>query len=352
MSNFGARGNFARSGGGGGRGGTWGGPPKGTFLSGVWHCDCTPPLPAVHLQVKKETANKGRWFRSCQKPQQQRCKFFLWDSDAHARENAALANNSRTEPGHAATTPRAQRVPSPPPPYTPEAGPSEPNRKHGRASAQQEEDEYGFGDGDDDFEVQLNHAMVEAETPSKRPRTETDAFTTPSRPTRRKLPWQTDDTPIPNALPTPQTESRTSNFFPTRFAAPQGSLLTPSRHRSSDDSAIMTPGSSPNETPTPVRFKDVPPSDLVRDVFGLLSEANVQMNEQTRKNLTAVLSRHATIIEGVKKGRKVARASITAKIAKVTELTYRVSTLEAELEAEKAKVNHLKWSLEHGQPSE
>lgn len=114
----------------------------------------------------------------------------------------------------------------------------------------------------------------------------------------------------------------------------------------------MTPTSSQNETPTPARFKNVSESDLARDVFGVLGEANVQMSEQARKNLTTVLLKHVTMAEGVKKGRDVARASITAKTAKVTELTYRVNTLEAELEAEKAKVNHLEWSLEHGQQSD
>ena len=78
----------------------------------------------------------------------------------------------------------------------------------------------------------------------------------------------------------------------------------------------------------------------------------MQVTEQTRKSLTDVLSRHATVAEGVRKGREVARASIAAKTAKVTELTYRINTLEAELEAEKAKVNHLQWSLEHGSQSD
>jgi hypothetical protein len=106
---------------------------------------------------------------------------------------------------------------------------------------------------------------------------------------------------------------------------------------------------SPNGTPTPARFKNVSESDLARDAFDVLRDVNVQLDEQARANLAAVLSRHATIAEGVKRGREVARASAAAKTAKVTELTYRVSTLEAELEAEKAKVAHLQWSLEHGQ---
>lgn len=39
------------------------GPPKprGSFLNGVWHCECAPPLPAIHYPVKKAGPNKGRW---------------------------------------------------------------------------------------------------------------------------------------------------------------------------------------------------------------------------------------------------------------------------------------------------
>jgi hypothetical protein len=37
-----------------------------------------------------------------------------------------------------------------------------------------------------------------------------------------------------------------------------------------------------------------------------------------------------------------------AKDAKITELTYRINTLEANLEAEKALVKHLQWEAENG----
>ena len=37
-------------------------------------CDCN--IPAVQRQVKKECANKGRWFWCCPKSQGQGCKFF------------------------------------------------------------------------------------------------------------------------------------------------------------------------------------------------------------------------------------------------------------------------------------
>jgi hypothetical protein len=55
----------------------------------------------------------------------------------------------------------------------------------------------------------------------------------------------------------------------------------------------MTPSASPKETPTPARFKNVSEHDMVRDALGVLRDANVQLDEQIRRNLTAVLSRHA-----------------------------------------------------------
>lgn len=40
------------------------------------------------------------------------------------------------------------------------------------------------------------------------------------------------------------------------------------------------------------------------------------------------------------------RATVKAKDARIAELTYRIGTLEAELEAEKAMVKHLEWEAQ------
>ncbi|PVH99511.1 hypothetical protein DM02DRAFT_594241 [Periconia macrospinosa] len=328
------------------------GPPKprGSFLDGIWYCDCNPPLPAIHFPVKKAGPNKGRWFRTCQKEQSDdsRCKFFLWDTDAAPREKAALANNSRTEPGRAnAVTPSRTKAVSPPSPLPPASTSSNSTRKRMRASYQSDdEDEYGFGDNTATFDEELDNIVTAVETPSKKARIE-DAFTTPKR---RKLPWQKDE-PSSNTygLQTPQTENRAlANPFTTK--APLDIFTTPSKPTSLDAGSIqtMTPSSSPMETPTPSRFKSVATEgDVVRDIFGVLSRANVKLDEQTTRDITAVLSKYVTLSEGVKKGRDVARASVKAKDAKITELTYRVNTLEAELEAERATVAHLQWRAEH-----
>ncbi|KAH8676276.1 hypothetical protein BX600DRAFT_508440 [Xylariales sp. PMI_506] len=80
-------------------------PENGYFTKGQWHCNCKPRLPAVQFQVRRESANKGRWFWTCQIPRTKgktgnpaNCGFFLWDDEAKQREKGAVLNNSRTEP--------------------------------------------------------------------------------------------------------------------------------------------------------------------------------------------------------------------------------------------------------------
>jgi hypothetical protein len=81
--------------------------------------------------------------------------------------------------------------------------------------------------------------------------------------------------------------------------------------------------------------------DLVRDVFGFLQIHGVQLSPTTGTDLTTLLAKHSRAAEGYKRGREVSRKIIVAKEAKVTELTYRIATLEAELEAERATVEYL-----------
>lgn len=57
--------------------------------------DCRKP--ALFLTVKKEGANKGKHFYTCDT---KRCDFFLWEQDAKARErDALLTHNCRSENG-------------------------------------------------------------------------------------------------------------------------------------------------------------------------------------------------------------------------------------------------------------
>jgi hypothetical protein len=235
-----------------------------------------------------------------------------------------LSANARTEPGRVEPSTPSRRRPSPPPPYTVDTGASGPSRKRCHATIDSD-DEYGLGQTDNTLDDELRAA---ADTPSKA--VKTSEYATPS--TRRKLPWQMDQPTRGSGtgLHTPQTGGRNHDLFSTRLSA------TPSRHQTA------TPSSS-FETPTPGRFRNIAPDDLVRDVFDLLQDNHVRLTAGTQVDLKDLLSRHTKNVEGLRRGRDVSRSAIKAKEAKITELTYRVSTLEAELEAEKAMVKHLQW---------
>ncbi|KXH57704.1 hypothetical protein CSAL01_07083 [Colletotrichum salicis] len=81
-------------GGGGGRTSSPSPPPSqkkrldGLFLEGNWYCNCQPRQSAKFLQVSKKTANRGRWFYTCEK-RRGGCNFFLWAEDAENRAGAA-----------------------------------------------------------------------------------------------------------------------------------------------------------------------------------------------------------------------------------------------------------------------
>ncbi|KAJ4987393.1 hypothetical protein SVAN01_07131 [Stagonosporopsis vannaccii] len=311
---------------------------RGLFVEGVWHCDCTPRQPANHFEVKKPGPNQGKWCKfqdamcTCQKQQddKSRCKFFLWDSDAHPREATALARNSRTEPPIAG--PKAPKRCITPPLYTFGRDSGEPSRKRDRTASVGLTDEYGF-EASQDFGNELDHVMAAVETPRKAVRT--TEVTTPS--TKRVLPWSKENQEAINlsGLQTPQT-SHTTPADPS----PSGlrkSLLAPSRPLGSV---------SPDETPTPNRFKDSGKDELVQDVLALLRDAGIRFGAMLENDLKVLVSKRTKTAEGLRRGRDVARSTIKARDAKITELGYRISTLEAELEAERALVKHLQWEVE------
>lgn len=244
-------------------------------------------------------------------------------------------SNSRTEPAQTNfnTPSKPRNVPSPPSAYTPQHIPQQ-SKKRSRATVE-EDDEFGFDGGEDpDFNNELSHMLEAAETPSKAART--GNHTTPAR---RTLPWIKAEPE--HGLQTPQTGRR--DPFPTRFAEPGGSFLTPSKFKehANDMHQTLTPASSPFDTPTPSRFKDVgdigAKDDLTRDVFGLLHEGNVNLSSQTETNLRGLLKRHTRKTEGFRRGQEQVRLSVKTKEAKIAELEYRISMLESGLEPEHAQ---------------
>ncbi|KAF2277529.1 uncharacterized protein EI97DRAFT_416491 [Westerdykella ornata] len=318
--------------------------PRGLFVNGVWQCECSPRLPALHLQTKKAGANKGRWFYTCQKQQDDvnRCKFFLWDDDAKPREERALLNNSRSEPEHTNRTPsKPRRVASPPPPYTIEAAPPDARRKRRRGSSE-DSDDFGLDSLDS---ISGDELLAAATSEPPRKATKQDMYTTP----RRRLPWDN----ARGGIPTPQTDESRPMYQLQGGLREAGEFATPSKSRPSGAASYSeSPIPSPFQTPTPSRFKEPNTArsemGLVDEVFQLLQEEKVHLHEQASAKLRAVLGKHSRRAEGNAKAKEVLRLRIKAEEAKNMELSLRNNTLQAELEAARATIDHLNWEKEHG----
>ncbi|PSN60855.1 hypothetical protein BS50DRAFT_199570 [Corynespora cassiicola Philippines] len=332
---------------------------KGRVINHKWYCGCQPPKLAVHFKSKhgKIEHRRGQWFRTCSKHKDDptRCKFYLWDDEAEDREKALREKGLDTEPdwrfetipttpSGATRTPSRplpttpsrppQRAPLPPPAYTPKAGPSAQGTKRGSEAV--DEDDFGLDQGDDE---ELAQALITAETPRKAART--DQFTTPAR---RTLPWQSGT--HRTGLETPRTDRQAlENPFMKKITA-AGSTPSKGKEPATPSSSFETPSSSQCGLGGSQKSAEV--DYYAHDVTELLEEANIQLDEAVGQRLNALLWKHANRARGLEKSRNIARSEAGAREAKVEELSFRVKTLEKELEAEKRKVEYAEWKLENG----
>ncbi|KFY41539.1 hypothetical protein V495_04895 [Pseudogymnoascus sp. VKM F-4514 (FW-929)] len=301
---------------------------KGLFVDGVWRCNCSPRLPASHFQVKKESANKGRWFYTCQEPKEQSCGFFLWDDDAKSREKKAVLHNSRSEAG---------------PSITPEKpGNREQDSEGSKVVDLDKDGEDEFGEwplgAEDELEVmeaaERAVSMGPPETPRKALKTST--FTTPGSKRARS---GEDSWPTPAT----NTTSRAEDIFGTP---------TPARLQHPElDSASKRALISPSASPTPNRRLDFGsvaasgargPTDyeITEEVLQLLEGQTVE--DETIANIRGLLNRYALKNSGIEKGRDVTRLALKARDAKIEDLQQQVATLESKREMDKAIIRHFK----------
>jgi hypothetical protein len=353
-------GGWPRGRGGRGRGGRGGfsNQPRGLFTDGQWLCtyvstwlttepfadfigECTPRLPAEHFKVKKEGPNTGRWFWTCQKRSgdEKGCSFFLWDDDAKPREEAAVLNNSRSEPQPAQAGPSTSdtRAPaglrrsSPPPAYTEfEARLLDDGQLGDDDETQDEEDGLPWTPtAREQTESRRPASGISPPPITPRKPEQTVSFQTPADSNGKRKISEVDDVHYPG-LPTPNTSGRHLGRFEDR----------PVNLEASEHASTLT-------TPTPSRFRDAlsspePAMHLTEDVLNVLQERNVRLSDDARTSLRELLLRHSRRVQGIISGRDLSRTTIKARDAKIAEQQYRISTLEAELEAERALVRHLR----------
>ncbi|RAR15029.1 px domain-containing protein [Stemphylium lycopersici] len=121
------------------------------------------------------------------------------------------------------------------------------------------------------------------------------------------------------------------------------SLKTPKTN-----SNMFTPSASSDGKPISNSLKNAVVEELATDVFDLLQGSGMRLDECIERDLRALLNQHAKSAEGYRRGRDASRAQVKAKDAKIAELTFRIGTLEAELQAEKTTVENLQWEAENG----
>ncbi|KAK4507877.1 hypothetical protein PRZ48_001612 [Zasmidium cellare] len=364
-------------------------PLRGLFASNIWHCDCTPRLPAEHFKVKKEGRNQGRWFYTCQnrnkggeKRNQGGCDFFLWDEDARLREEGSVLGTGRegerqvgwdagrSEGGgegkglfssglkKGVVREDSDTDVSPSPTPTPVANSRRKRNARDASLDHDEEEEEDFGLEPDEEQELANLDTSSFETPQKAQKT--GVYATPAttvRKSSRKLPW-VDEVVQPVS---PTSTRKIADFF-TPSKPPPKAVTFEEPPTSSDvttTSAIATPkdsGTTPAAPTSPSpssRYKDalVDPADasssLTNEVLTELSHLDIP-REKIEK-LRSILSKHDLKTQGVTKGRDISRLALKAKGAKIAELEAKIASLEAEREVDRGVIRGLRWRVETGQ---
>ncbi|CAK3959601.1 hypothetical protein DOTSEDRAFT_31087 [Lecanosticta acicola] len=400
MSTARYRGGRGRGGFRGGRGGARAGgsitPLKGKFENGIWHCNCSPRLPAEHFKVKKESKNQGRWFYTCQLGEGKRCDFFLWDEDAKLRTEAAVMSNSRTEPqrashvqegwnaGRTATPAVAEGrglfstparggpairedSPTPTPSPTP---PTNSSRKRNAAEAKLDDEDASQPwslNGDEEEELLRVASSSESTTPrSKAPKT--GVYATPAttgRKSPRTIPWLQQPEPA-----TPGTSKKTVvDYFDTPSKPPSKTVTFQDPPPTTSTSSPSTPKpivqdipspslssarppAAPSSPSPPARYKDAlshpaeAPSSLTHQVLSCLT--TLPLPPEKLSHLRGILTRHDLRTQGVTKGREISRLAVRAKEAKIAELEARIASLEAAREVDRSVIARLRWKRESG----
>jgi hypothetical protein len=282
---------------------------KGQFYQGKWYCDCKPKQRAEYHTVKGDTPNKGKGFYKCKLWNKDGdCKMFLWESDAQAREQAAMRENLRSEPLRPGSKPPARPTePSvtPTPSYDFRA-PSLRAPSHASTVAT-----HLTNINEDETENDFEEAMVKVE-PSD--------FHTATTIGRPELQMATPMTPRTNrAEPMATSGKRKHNEMalepPPSDGMPRVNLLDsgyhggessdrPSKRRAVDYEFLDQ--ISPQSSPTPARYRNaestVVENTLFKDICDALTPHGVRLNERANHSVQQVCTRYQQKTQGLLNG--------------------------------------------------
>ncbi|KAJ5769398.1 hypothetical protein N7520_003957 [Penicillium odoratum] len=324
---------------------------NGLFKENAWHCNCPTRERAIRFQVKKEGPNRGRWFYTCQKPQNQRCGFFLWSEDGEQREKQVLMANAdseldpRTQAPSTPTkltqysngllTPQTERRIIDIPPRQSASKPTPTSSMTPKARMMAEDTDEFSWDVDSDDNAELAQASQCAEesfvsqpnfhagSPSKAPRTPRN-----TSPGKRKLFDHADDQP---------NSAHTSPFLATP-SSPFSSRIPPS-------SAELC------MTPTPKKYRDADVlgadsrsevSDLAKELMAIFDKHEVVIPNGARDEVISRINLEGLKLKGVVRARDMLREAIKKKDKEIVELKERNTNLKAQSEMDQSMISSFK----------
>ncbi|KAI0013447.1 hypothetical protein F4779DRAFT_563657 [Xylariaceae sp. FL0662B] len=358
---------------------------NGLFRNSIWHCNCSPRLPAVQFQVKKDTPNRGRSFYTCQKERGKgnKCDFFLWTEDARAREMGAVLSNSRSEAEtpsrkpkrqttlHESITPSKEKRPW----YekTPVTSLADLNRgiftgstataesstmKASPSGGPVEELNDDISSDEEDELVHIADAnsqpRASPETPSagsKRKQPDVEEYSDFSSGDEEELAAMADSTGqslgsqskyrnafetsaadrthlADDGMPTPLTGKPVRRVL---FADPE--VRNSKRQRTDENIASLsqvTTAVSPFSTPSSSQGDAATPSKasttITQEVMALLKDQKV--DEQVLHNIRVTLDKHAAKARGLERGRDASRDAAKKAEGRIAELQQRITDLE------------------------
>ena len=106
--------------------------------------------------------------------------------------------------------------------------------------------------------------------------------------------------------------------------------------------------SGADETPTPIRYKDVPlgtDSELASEILTALAAHSVALPADAREAVKSICNRHVLFSRGIMKGRDVSRAMVKSKEEKLVEMTVEVEGLRGGRETDRAVIRHLRREM-------
>ena len=288
-----------------------------------------------------------------------------------------MLNNSRTEPGLSAPVtplkaPKSRGLLTPQTgsrykgwdaeevrtPYT-----TTPSKMAGKSAARersetQTTDATVKGSDDDEFydwpasdEEELGKAADEALSnqsstlknippPQQQPETPRKAVKTDTLATPGKRRFEEMDTAAGREYPTPTTAMNGDDVF-----------ATPSTHMKTGRGLFANEATSVDslvETPTPIRYKDVPlgaDSELASELLTTLTTHAVALAADTREAVKSICNRHVLYTRGIMKGRDVSRAIVKSKDEKIVDMQAEIEGLKSERETNKAVIRHLRRDM-------